>query len=150
MVRRLLAAAILLLPALACGYIPRDLYAKTLKWADHHGVPRSLAVSLIWVESRYCPQAIGSKGEIGLGQVLPATALSLGIDPRRLYDPDWNLMASMRYLRLQYDRFRSWEKAIAAYNAGPGRAHLPPYTTQVYVRNVLYVAEGLRRQGLKP
>lgn len=136
--------------ALACGYIPQDLYAKTLRWADAFGVPRSVAVSLIWVESRYCPRAVGDKGEIGLGQVLPSTARAMGIDPRLLWDPDWNLYASMRYLRTQYDRFRSWERALAAYNAGPGRAATPPATTQVYVWRVLYIANAFRNQGLKP
>lgn len=132
--------------ARACGYIPADLYAKTLKWADHFGVPRPTAVALIWVESRYCPKALGKSGEIGLGQILPSTARSMGIDPHWLWDPDWNLYASMRYLRQLYDRLGSWDLAVRGYNAGPGRAHTPPPSTQVYAWRVAYVAEALRRK----
>ena len=143
---RNLALLLLLGTAWACGYIPQDLYAKTLKWANRFGVPPSLAVALVWVESRYCPQAVGKAGEIGLGQVLPSTAKSMGINPAYLYDPDWNLYASMRYLRGLYDRYRDWNLALAAYNAGPGRAHNPPPSTQVYVYRVSYAARFLAQR----
>ncbi len=133
-------------PALACGYVPQNLYAKTLHWAERMGVPPHLAVALVWTESRYCPRAVGAKGEIGLGQVLPSTARALGVPPQYLYDPDWNLYASMLYLRRLYERFRDWHKALAAYNAGPGRAHDPPYATRVYVYRVSYVAKALEGQ----
>ncbi|GBD40656.1 Membrane-bound lytic murein transglycosylase D [bacterium HR39] len=148
MPRGLLASLLLLmaspLTAWACGYIPQDLYAKTLYWAERFGVPPNLAVALVWTESRYCPQAVGAKGEIGLGQMLPSTARSLGVPPSYLYDPDWNLYASMLYLQRLYRRFGDWNKALAAYNAGPGRAHQPPRTTQIYVYRVVYVVQALK------
>ncbi len=43
----------------------------------------------------------------------------MGVDPR---DPFANLEGGARYLRAQLDRFDGdLEKALAAYNAGPGR-----------------------------
>ncbi|MEM1353232.1 MAG: lytic transglycosylase domain-containing protein, partial [Pseudomonadota bacterium] len=47
-----------------------------------------------------------------------------------------------RYLRKQYDEFRSWRLALAAYNAGPGavKKHggVPPFReTRNYVRVIL-------------
>ena len=67
---------------------------------------------------------------------MPATARALGVD--RL-DPHDNLNGGAKYLRQQYDQFRSWRLALAAYNAGPEAVRkyngVPPYReTKNYVR----------------
>ena len=51
--------------------------------------------------------------------LLAATARYLGVNPA---DPVQNLVGGARYLRMLLDQFDGdVEKALAAYNAGPGR-----------------------------
>lgn len=107
--------------------------------ADAHRVPQDLFTRLVQQESGWDPEAVSAKGAIGLGQLMPQTAARLGADPR---DPRQNLDASARYLRMQYDDFRDWRLAIAAYNAGPDAVRkyggVPPYAeTQAYVVAIL-------------
>jgi len=86
--------------------------------ATSHAIPSKLFLALINAESGFDANAVSPKGAIGLTQLMPATAKSLGVDP---YDPKENLSGGARYLRQQYDRFGSWPLALAAYNAGPTR-----------------------------
>ncbi|MEQ9014682.1 MAG: lytic transglycosylase domain-containing protein, partial [Marinovum algicola] len=99
----------------------------------------------IEVESAYRQDAISSAGAIGLGQLMPATARDLGVDPR---DPQQNLDGSARYLAMMLERFGDPHLALAAYNAGPDavRQHggIPPYReTQNHVARVMAVVARL-------
>jgi soluble lytic murein transglycosylase-like protein len=79
----------------------------------------TLLSALVWQESRWNPQALSPKGAMGLAQLMPATARYLGVNPA---DPVQNLVGGARYLRMLLDQFDGdVEKALAAYNAGPGR-----------------------------
>lgn len=107
--------------------------------ARRHGVPEELFLRLVHQESRWNARAVSHKGAIGLAQLMPDTARSLGVNPN---DPAENLEGGARYLRMQYNTFRSWRLALAAYNAGPGAVQqyggIPPYReTQNYVRVIL-------------
>jgi len=90
--------------------------AALLRSSIQNGVDPRLVVAVIACESSFRPDAVGKKGEIGLGQLKPETAAGLGVDP---YDPVQNIDGCVRYLRQQLDRFASLELALAAYNAGP-------------------------------
>jgi soluble lytic murein transglycosylase-like protein len=82
-------------------------------------VSPTLLSALVWQESRWNPQALSPKGAMGLAQLMPATARNLGVNPA---DPIANLIGGARYLRMLLDQFDGdVEKALAAYNAGPGR-----------------------------
>ncbi|MDE3027140.1 MAG: lytic transglycosylase domain-containing protein [Paracoccaceae bacterium] len=99
----------------------------------------SLFRACVETESGFDPAAVSPKGAIGLGQLMPATAARLGIDPS---DPAQNLDGAARYLIDQIDRFHRIDWALAAYNAGPDAVDkfhgLPPYAeTTAYVRRVL-------------
>src|SRR4051812_23370263 len=77
----------------------------------------TLLAALVWQESRWNPQAVSSKGAIGLPQLIPAPARDPGVTPAA---PAANLIGGARYLRYLLDTFNGdVEKALAAYNAGP-------------------------------
>jgi soluble lytic murein transglycosylase-like protein len=107
--------------------------------AARHGVPSDLFLRLVQQESGWNPQARSHAGAMGLAQLMPGTAARLGVNPR---DPHQNLDGGARYLRMMYDRFKSWRLALAAYNAGPEAVEkyngIPPYReTRNYVRAIL-------------
>lgn len=90
-------------------------------------------------ESNWNAGAKSHKGALGLAQLMPGTARLLGVDP---HDPAQNLEGGARYLATQYEEFRDWKLALAAYNAGPGavKKHngVPPYKeTLAYVAAIL-------------
>jgi len=108
--------------------------------ARHHGVDADLIVSVITAESKFNPKAVSRKNARGLMQLLPETALRLGV--KNIFDPRENIEAGTRYLRELLDRYNNdLTLTLAAYNAGPQRVELyksvPPYReTLAYVRRV--------------
>jgi soluble lytic murein transglycosylase-like protein len=116
-------------------------YARVLvQIAKANDISPYLLEALVWQESRWNPSARSRAGAIGLAQLMPGTARDLGVDPR---DPIQNLSGGARYLRQQLNRFNGdVEKALAAYNAGPGRVMtargIPSIPeTQAYVRAIV-------------
>jgi len=108
--------------------------------ADKYGLPRQLVRSVMAAESGFDPRALSSKGAVGLMQLMPGTAQTLGVDPS---DPAQNVDAGTRYLRdllVKYDGLL-WH-ALAAYNAGPEALEkyhnqLPPYReTILYIEKI--------------
>lgn len=99
--------------------IPAAYAAKVRELSSRFDLSPALIEALVWQESRWNPNAVSPVGARGLAQLMPGTARELGVDPR---DPYANLEGGARYLREQLDRFEGdVEKALAAYNAGPGR-----------------------------
>ena len=112
--------------------------------ARKHNVPENIFLRLVQQESAWNPTARSHKGALGLAQLMPATARYLRVDP---LNPKQNLEGGARYLRKQFDEFRSWPLALAAYNAGPEAVKqyggIPPYKeTQNYVRRITGAAPG--------
>ena len=99
--------------------IPAQYAAKVFELSQRFDLSPSLIEALVWQESRWRVNARSPVGARGLAQLMPATARELGVNPD---DPMQNLEGGARYLRQQLDRFDGdLEKALAAYNAGPGR-----------------------------
>jgi len=99
--------------------VPKQFQALLKQAATVANISPTLLSALVWQESRWDPQAVFSKGAIGLAQLMPGTARDLGVNPA---DPAANLIGGARYLRYLLDEFDGdVEKALAAYNAGPAR-----------------------------
>ncbi|NUB42912.1 lytic transglycosylase domain-containing protein [Fertoebacter nigrum] len=111
--------------------------AKTV--ARKHGVPEDLFLRLVQQESGWNAGAKSHKGATGLAQLMPGTAQLLRVN---IDDPAENLEGGARYLRMMYDKFGTWQLALAAYNAGPKAVEkhdgIPPYDeTRNYVKVIL-------------
>lgn len=119
---------------------PAPWRARVAELAAKYDLSPSLIEALVWQESRWRPQAVSPAGARGLAQLMPGTARELGVDPD---DPHANLEGGARYLRQQLDGFGGdLEKALAAYNAGPGRVvragGIPPIReTRNYVAAIM-------------
>ena len=120
--------------------IPAEYSAKIAELSVRYGLSPQLLAALVWQESRWRADAVSPAGARGLAQLMPATAQYLGVEPD---DPFANLEGCARYLREQLDRFDGdLEKALAAYNAGPGRVEqaqgIPRIReTQEYVLSIM-------------
>lgn len=114
-----IAEAALSYPQAQAAGVP-GRYAGTIReLAARFDLSPTLLEALVWQESRWRENAVSPAGARGLAQLMPGTARYLGVDP---HDPFANLEGGARYLREQLDRFGGdLEKALAAYNAGPGR-----------------------------
>jgi Transglycosylase SLT domain len=107
--------------------------------ARKYGLPSSLVRSVMKAESGFQPQAVSPKGAIGLMQLMPTTARSLGANPQ---DPAQNVDAGTRYLRALLEKYGGGlRRALAAYNAGPAAVArfggVPPFSeTLDYIRRI--------------
>ena len=92
------------------------------KYAQMYNVDPLLIKSVISKESNWNPNAGSGAGAVGLMQLMPATATSLGCKNRK--DPEQNIKAGTLFLSRLLKRYdNDMQKALAAYNAGPGHVN---------------------------
>lgn len=108
--------------------------------AQAQGVPVSLALAIAQRESGFSQAARGAAGEIGVMQLMPATAAQLGVDP---YDLAQNIHGGILFLADLYRQFGDWTLTAEAYNWGPNKLaralaakRQAPASVQQYARAV--------------
>jgi soluble lytic murein transglycosylase-like protein len=146
------------------AYLPLDWQRPLVTAARVAGVDPWLLAAVARQESVFRSNAVSPAGARGVLQLLPGTArphaVALGLGPHPdLFDPEHNLRLGARELGALLRRFGAVEPALAAYNAGEGRARrwwrswpdrrrfteeVPIPETYTYIRRVSYLAEAYR------
>lgn len=111
------------------------------------GVDARLIMAIFATESGFKPFARSHSGAMGLGQLMPGTARSLGVS--NAWDPVQNIQGAVRLIQQHWvsyaaktsDFRRVFQLVCAAYNAGPNAVKryggVPPYReTRNYVKKV--------------
>lgn len=86
--------------------------------SGQYGIPPEIALAVARRESGLDQAARGTKGEVGVFQLMPSTAAGLNVDP---YSLDQNVQGGVKLLSDLYGQFGDWRLALEAYNAGPSR-----------------------------
>ncbi len=85
-----------------------------------------LLAAIVFVESRFRPEAVSKVGARGLMQLMPETAADVSarhgmgeLREEQLHQPELNITLGSLYFAELHQRFGRTERALAAYNAGP-------------------------------
>lgn len=136
---------------------PKPYRSIVEKAAQRYSIESALIYAVMRQESLFDPYAVSVANAKGLMQLLESTAREVarreGIRIRSIFDPETNIMLGTAYLRQLLDQWNGdLVRALASYNAGPGRVKdwlqhedqylfietIPIRETRDYVKKVLY------------
>lgn len=121
-------------------------------FAQKYDIDSDFIKAIIKQESGFNTKATSKKGAMGLMQLMPKTAESLGVIDA--YNPSQNIEGGVKYLKSLLEKYDdNKEMALAAYNAGPGAVKkyggIPPYKeTQNYINAVMGTYNKVKEAGL--
>jgi soluble lytic murein transglycosylase-like protein len=129
----------------------REEFGRWVKYyADVYQVPVELVDAIIEVESGWDPYAVSRRGAVGLMQLMPATAVKLGV--RNRFRPQENLRAGVEHLAWLNRRFKGDLRLVtAAYLVGetPIRSRGLAYSSPEVYTYVSKVARLYRARRLE-
>lgn len=114
--------------------------------AQRQGLDPGIALAVARTESGLCQwrpdgsAVVSSAGAIGVMQLEPETAAQLGVDP---YDVNQNIRGGVTYLKQLFQKYGSWDQALAAYNWGPGKVDTAAVTGTSWPTQVLNYVKGI-------
>lgn len=122
--------------------------------ARNYDLNPRLLLLLTFIESRFDPQAVSSKGALGMTQVMPQiwlTRIEFISDRKDLMDPFLNIHAGAHVLRHYLDRAKGNVKlALLMYNRGEGAVNRDILKgrdpSNGYAQKVLFSDENERRR----
>lgn len=131
-----------------------------VKYADLYGVPYSLVLSIIDVESGFVKDLVGTSQDRGYMQIIPGTErwlantygteLGLTYNPDRIFEPEYNLALGIKYLDdLMGDYGSNYDRILSEYNRGAGnlkkyyaanKTYSTSYSRKILANETIYVA----------
>ena len=121
-------------------------------FSNKYNVDSDFIKAIIKQESGFNPKATSKKGAMGLMQLMPSTAKSLGVNDA--YNPWENIEGGVKLLSGLLNKYNNnRELALAAYNAGSGAVSkyggIPPYKeTQNYVKSIIGAYDKMKEAKL--
>ena len=109
-------------------------YAAKLNWDWR------LLIAQIYKESKFDPDAKSWRGAVGLMQIMPRTAKSYGLQSNQLNDPEKNIMAGTKHIRMLEKHWKTQladsleiiKFTLGSYNVGQGHVEDAIRLTEKY------------------
>lgn len=99
-----------------------------------NGIPDDFKYLAV-IESNLDPRAVSPAQAAGLWQLLPKTAQQFGLEVNDEIDERYHIekstIATCKYLKSAYAKFKNWTTVAASYNAGMGRISTEKENQQV-------------------
>lgn len=133
----LLTVILLVQEVTAADISQNEVKAIIVKQSIELGIDPALGLSIAKTESNFRHNTKSPYGAVGVFQLLPSTARTMGINPYYLSD---NIRGGLMYYKMMYKMFGSTELALAAYNAGPvavARQKTVPRATKGFVNTIM-------------
>jgi soluble lytic murein transglycosylase-like protein len=98
------------------GATSDEIKKNIITQAKSMGVDPAIVLSIAKTESGFRQDIKSASGHVGVFQLSPATAKTMGFNA---YDLNDNIKCGITYYKNMYNKFGSMELAVAAYQTGP-------------------------------